>query len=132
MVDRAFWSRLRRIPERGMVAGVCAGFADFFDWNVRLIRVLLVLATVFVFGPITLVGYAVLWYVMERGERGDAGRAGDRSTVSGGGASGGFASKARGDARDRLRRLEQRLIALEECVTSEEFELRREFRKLEA
>ncbi|MCH9829758.1 MAG: PspC domain-containing protein [Gammaproteobacteria bacterium] len=132
MIDREFWSRLRRIPASGMVAGVCAGFADYFDWNVRLIRVLVVLATIFIFGPIAFVGYAVLWYVMERGEHGDAARSNERSTRSSSPAGSGFAAKARGDARERFRRLEQRLVALEECVTSEEFELRREFRKLEA
>ncbi|MEC9358026.1 MAG: PspC domain-containing protein [Pseudomonadota bacterium] len=137
MIDREFWSRLRRIPASGMVAGVCAGFADYFDWNVRLIRVLVVLATIFIFGPIAFVGYAVLWYVMERGEhgdaaRGDAARSNERSTRSSSPTGSGFAAKARGDARERFRRLEQRLVALEECVTSEEFELRREFRKLEA
>lgn len=33
---------LKRIPEKGMVAGVLAGFADYFQFDVTLLRVLFV------------------------------------------------------------------------------------------
>lgn len=32
-------SRLYRDPERGMILGVCAGIAEYFDWPVWLTRI---------------------------------------------------------------------------------------------
>ena len=56
---------LRRIPERGVIAGVCAGIADYFDWNVKLLRAVLVVVFL-VSGAFPLViVYCVLWYVMD-------------------------------------------------------------------
>lgn len=131
--SQGFWSHLRRIPRRGWVGGVCAGFADYFDWNVRLIRALVVAATLFVLGPMAFVAYAVLWYVMEPGRIGDARRS-EAPSGSGGAHANASpnGSAPRTDVRERFCRLEQRLAALEECVTTEEFELRQEFRKLGA
>lgn len=119
---------MRRIPERGVIAGVCAGIAEYFDWNVRLLRAILVVSFVFSgFFPIVVV-YAVLWYVLE--------------PLSSGRSSASFDAPAAPPAptrpasmteiKTRFERLDQRLRNIEECVTDREFELRRELKKLEA
>ena len=138
-------SNFRRYPADGYVGGVCAGIASYLDWNVRLIRALAVLTLIFGGGfPILLV-YGVLWYVMEPDQgpapRNDGGSY-DRYADTGGhyrGASSGSRYESRrsrytpptsGDVKARFTRLEQRLSSMEECVTSNDYELRRELRKL--
>jgi len=121
---------LRRIPEHGVIAGVCAGIAEYFDWNVRLLRAVLVIAFLFSgFFPIVIV-YCVLWYVLDPAEGSapassayaDAPAAPDspgrRPTMT--------------EVHARFTRLDERLREIEECVTDKEFELRRELKKLEA
>ncbi|MBI3310362.1 MAG: PspC domain-containing protein, partial [Serratia liquefaciens] len=39
--------KLYRVPEEGMLKGVCAGLAHYFDVPVRLIRVMVVLSMFF-------------------------------------------------------------------------------------
>ena len=118
---------MRRIPERGVIAGVCAGVAEYFDWNVRLLRAILVVGFIFSgFFPIV-VAYAVLWYVLDPLPEGSAAS---------------FEAPAAREAptrpasmteiKARFERLDQRLQNIEECVTDREFELRRELKKLEA
>lgn len=145
-------SRFRRYPDDGYIGGVCAGVADFLGWNVRLIRALAVLT--FIFGgffPIVLV-YGLLWYVMEetRGKPSllppsddGAYRSRYRGNGGGDGSGGAYADRAYYDAgaprgpmssadlKARFSRLDQRLSSMEDCVTSNDYELRRELRKLE-
>ena len=46
-----------------MVAGVCAGIADYFGWDPTLLRIVYVLATIFTaFAGIII--YIILWIVM--------------------------------------------------------------------
>lgn len=55
---------LVRLPGRGIIAGVCAGIAAFLGWDVTVVRVLYVLASILSAGfPGTLV-YLALWLVM--------------------------------------------------------------------
>lgn len=134
--EGTFFERLRRYPQRGWVAGVCAGLAEFFDWNVKLLRVLFAAGLIFSgFFPIGLI-YLVLWYLMEPAD-GEAPRA---ATADVGDASAKYrsyrdTSSASGpsatDLKVRFTRLEERLRNMEACVTNDEFELRRELRKLE-
>ncbi len=125
------FSGMRRIPERGVIAGVCAGIAEYFDWNVRLLRAILVVVFIFSGAFPILVIYGVLWYVMDP----VSGEGYSRPFVNpaGGGA---YASSERPatmtDLKARFARLEERLGNMEECVTSSEFELRRELKKLES
>ena len=124
---------LRRIPQRGIIAGVCAGIADYFDWNLKLLRAVLVIGfLVSGFFPIVIV-YCVLWYVMDPVE-GDL--PSDRYSGGGGDpyspASGGARRPTMAEVQMRFERLDSRLREIEECVTDKEFELRRELKKLEA
>lgn len=124
--DSGSLSSMRRYPEQGWIAGVCAGVADYFGWSVKLIRVLVILAFVFSgFFPVGVV-YLALWYLMDPAEAG--------ATISPAGSSGGHrnGSVSPATAKARFERLERRLRTIESCVTQEELELRREFKNLEA
>ena len=57
--------QLTRVPNEGMVAGVCAGFARYLGLDPTLVRVLAVVA-LFVGFPAVLVGYLVAWAIMPR------------------------------------------------------------------
>jgi phage shock protein PspC (stress-responsive transcriptional regulator) len=57
--------QLTRVPDEGMVAGVCAGFARYAGLDPTLVRVLAVVA-LFVGFPAVLVGYLVAWAIMPR------------------------------------------------------------------
>ena len=54
--------RLTRSNDR-MIAGVCAGIADYFDWDPTLVRILYVIAT---FGTAFsgIIVYIILWIIM--------------------------------------------------------------------
>ena len=122
---------MRRIPERGVIAGVCAGIAEYFDWNVRLMRAILVVVFIFSGAFPILVIYGVLWYVMDPVSPGAA----SRPFAEPAGAAA-YTSSTRPatmtDLKARFGRLEERLGYMEDCVTTKEFELRRELKKLEA
>lgn len=122
------FSRLLRYPDRGWIAGVCVGLAEYFDWNVKLIRIAFILGLVFSgFFPVGAV-YLVLWYLMdEAGERERGSRTRAAADTAGFGPGSGM-----GDVRSRFARMEQRLRNMEACVSSKDFELRRELKKLES
>ena len=53
-----------------MIAGVCSGIADYFGWDVTLVRILYVLATCFTAfsgGSV----YLILWVIMAERRRGE-------------------------------------------------------------
>ncbi|NGY03427.1 envelope stress response membrane protein PspC [Solimonas terrae] len=131
--DSGSLSSMRRYPEDGWIAGVCAGIADYFGWSVKLIRVLVIIAFVFSgFFPLGVV-YIALWYLMDPA---DAGMTMSATPTRRAGSSPGHSRMEPGvtpdAARARFDRLERRLRQIEACVTQEELELRREFKNLEA
>lgn len=56
-------TRLIRPREGRMIAGVCQGLANNYQWDVVWVRVITVLATVFSSGA-GLIAYIVFWLVM--------------------------------------------------------------------
>ncbi|MDD3322348.1 MAG: PspC domain-containing protein [Paludibacter sp.] len=46
------------------LAGVCAGIAEYFDWDITLVRVIYALLTIFSAGFPGLLLYIVMWIVM--------------------------------------------------------------------
>lgn len=123
--------RFYRYPQRGWVAGVCAGIADWLDINVKWIRVLAILALIFsgVF-PLVLV-YAGLWYAMDEAPEGHATRQ-RRTPVDDTVRDDLPGRKAEtADVEATFLRLERRLRDLEAGVTEPDFKLKREFRDLE-
>ena len=51
-----------------MIGGVCAGIADYFGWDITLVRIIYVLATFFTAFSGGL-GYLILWLVMPEAGR---------------------------------------------------------------
>ena len=51
-----------------MIAGVCAGIAEYFGWEVTLFRVLFVLVSILSVAFPGILVYLVLWVVMPRAD----------------------------------------------------------------
>ncbi len=58
-------SKLTRSNNK-VVAGVCAGIADYLGWEVAIVRLLYVLASVLSVGFPGILVYIILWVVMPR------------------------------------------------------------------
>jgi phage shock protein C len=120
--------RLYRDPARGMIAGVCAGIAEYVGLRPLQIRLLVILGLIFFFVP-TVIFYVALAFVLQP-RPADLYRADDEArfwrhvrTAPNG---------ALSELRDRFRDLEARLVRIEGFVASEEYELRRKFRDIES
>ena len=57
--------KLWRIPQQGMVRGVCAGIANYFDVPVKLVRILVVLFDFLGLALFTLVAYIILSFALD-------------------------------------------------------------------
>ena len=118
-------NRLYRNPRRGVIFGVCAGFAEYFAFDVKVTRVLTVVAAMFAF-PIVCISYLVLGFMLPRKD--DSGSPDHYDPVQ---------RHVRSDPHDmlssvryRFRDLDSRLQRLEKYVTSSRFTLDSEFRRL--
>jgi len=131
------FSRFTRDTDRALLGGVCAGFAEHFGVNLRVTRLLLVIAF-FVAMPLTVIAYIAIVLLipatshgqqfvprcetrrkrrrMSRKERRRAEEEAQRE------ASDAFAQ--------RCRSLDYRLAKIEKYVTSSRYTLDREFRNL--
>ena len=121
------FSRLYRDPERAMLAGVCAGVADFIGLTPVQVRLLVLLGLLFFFVP-TVLAYVALAIVLPvrppglyLGEEEAAFWQGVRMAPE----------KTLQSLSARFASCEQRLADIESLVASEEFELRRKFRDIE-
>ena len=118
--------RFYRNRDRAIIAGVCAGFADYFGFNLKVTRILVVIAF-FMAMPVTLLVYFATVFLVPSAP--DAGRKCDydpefrRALRS-------SPSQTLGDVRRRFQSLDSRLARLERYVTSSRFNLDQEFRKL--
>ncbi|MGQ0620344.1 MAG: PspC domain-containing protein [Panacagrimonas sp.] len=128
MLNNGFWHRLRRYPKAGYIGGVCAGVGHYLDWNTRLIRVLVLVVFFFGGGFPMLLAYLVLWYLMES----DPGQPRSSSGAGNGASDASPKVPSAADLRSRFTRMEDRLRNMEACVSSRDYELRRELRKLES
>lgn len=111
--------KLWRMPQKGMMRGVCAGIADYLDVPVKLVRILVVLSIFFGLAFFTVVAYIVLSFVLD--PMPDNLAAGKPQPTSG----------ELLDTVDReLAAGEKRLREMERYVTSDTFTLRSRFRQL--
>lgn len=55
--------RLKRSSDK-MIAGVCAGIAEYLGWEVSIVRIAYVLLSIFSAGFPGLLVYIILWFVM--------------------------------------------------------------------
>ena len=118
--------RVYRDTERGWLAGVCAGIADYLETEPGLVRLATVLCLIFFFVP-TLVAYAAFAVVLKpkpavlfASPEEEAFWRGLRAEPAG----------MLHGLRERYRKLERRLGRAETLVASDEFELRRGFRDI--
>ncbi len=131
-----FLSEMQRYPRDGWIAGVCRGIADYFDWKVQWVRVIVVaIALLTTAWPVLLV-YGVLWYVMEEGELSNPSRPKwsdmplAAARAAGTTASTETASSSMRDIKERFMRLDERLRKLEDAALNKDDALRREIDKL--
>lgn len=99
----------------GKIAGVCAGVANLTGWDVTIVRVGLVLLTLTIAFPWSLIAYAV------------AAIAGRKKRA---GAPASLRSPSREETRERVRNLDLRMQAIETYVTSSNSQLAREIEEL--
>jgi phage shock protein C len=118
--------RLWRNTDRGMLAGVCAGIADYVGVEPIVVRVVVVLGLVFFFPP-TIVAYVVLAVVLRPKPPALYASRDEEAFWRGVGT-------APADTLHSLKRkladLEARLGQMESQVASGDFELHRKFRDL--
>ncbi len=118
--------RFYRDTDRGCIAGVCAGVADYFGFNLSAVRCITVVGCIFF--PITIFCYIALALLVPKKPSNlyrskneekfwRSVRRSPQATFS--------------DARYKMRDLEAKLRRMERYVTSRRFKLDREFRDLE-
>jgi phage shock protein C len=103
----------------GKIAGVCAGFANMTGMDVTIVRIGLVLLTITIAFPWSLIAYGVAAFAGQP-KRG-ASSASSRSTPR---------SVSREETRERVRNLDLRMQAIETYVTSSNSQLAREIEEL--
>ncbi|MTD39608.1 envelope stress response membrane protein PspC [Erwinia sp. CPCC 100877] len=109
--------KLWRIPQRGMLKGVCAGIAQYLDVPVKLVRLIVILSMLFGLFFFTVVAYVILTFALDPMPE-DA----DRQEVSSG--------HILNEVDAELAEGEQRLRAMERYITSDAYTLRSRFRQL--
>lgn len=123
---------LYRIPQSGKIAGVCAGIADYFNFETWLVRV--VAASIFLLGGsgIVLFIYVLLWMILdikpgsEKSQSLNKGIEVKKKVWQ----SGEPAKMALRDVNSKFRALEVRLQNLERHVTSDDFDLKNQINNL--
>lgn len=112
-------NKLYRIPDEGMISGVCAGIARYLGLPVLLVRIMAVLALFFGFFFITTIVYFAMAFVLDSAPVEEA------------------SLHSRVPARQRMKQVEldlaaseQRLRELERYLTSETFQVESRFRRL--
>jgi len=125
--------RFYRRTDRAVLGGVCAGFAEYFGFNLRVTRLLAVIAF-FVAMPAAIITYLVIVFLVPADSSRPAKRADrkrGRRTRSAPSVPSPTASDVRvSDVRRRCQLLDKRMAHLEKYVTSSRYNLDREFRNL--
>jgi phage shock protein C len=119
--------RFYRDRRNGKIAGVCAGLADYFGFDVTITRLLAIIA-LFAAPPVTLLLYFGLVVLVPATDLAGEGSRPERRA---------FRQELRSapaatvtDVKRSLLRLDTRLARLERYVTSTQFELDRKIRNL--
>ena len=120
--------RLYRDRENGMIAGVCAGIADYFGFDVTITRIIVVIG-LFLFLPTTLIAYFVLALLLPTRPR-ESARFRDEATATLQRSVRSAPHATLDTIRHRFREIDGRLQRLEKYLTSKRFELDREFESL--
>ncbi|BFI53551.1 envelope stress response membrane protein PspC [Yersinia pseudotuberculosis] len=111
--------KLYRVPEEGMIKGVCAGLAHYFDIPVRLVRVIMVLSLFFGLFVFTVAAYIILAFMLEPVSAASVTNDNDVTP-----------SQLLDQLQHELAQGEQQLRQVERYVTSDTFGVRSRFRQL--
>lgn len=113
-----------RRSDKALLGGVCAGAAEYFGANLKVVRILVVIS--FLVMPATILAYVAAVVLLpataqkhakkSRADNRRAKHAAHRQTVA--------------DVNRRFKSLSRRLARLEETITSSRYQLDREFRNL--
>lgn len=118
--------KLYRNRAKGMVGGVCAGLADYFEVDRKLVRILFVVA-LFMTMQVALIAYIIAYFALDNDPNslmGEDGRLKSRFDSS-------YERKSvLNSVQDRFETVEQRIRRLEAYVTSKRFQLRDEIDRL--
>lgn len=129
---------LLRDDRNGKIAGVCAGIADYFGWELWLVRVVVLASVLLGFGGILPVLYLVGWIVLEKKSVAEK-RSGESITPAVERPvevktrvwqRGEAPPRALNHLKQQFDSIEYRLRDMETYVTSSKFQLNREFNKL--
>ncbi|SFU58765.1 envelope stress response membrane protein PspC [Xenorhabdus koppenhoeferi] len=120
-MSNTYSRKLYRLPEQGMIKGVCAGLANYFDVPVPLIRTITVLSLFFGLFGITVLAYIILTFVMDPAP---AGYSAEEVNI------GPSAQNMLDDIDYQLRAGEARLRQMERYITSDTYNVRSRFRQL--
>ncbi len=130
---------LFRDDEHGKIAGVCAGVADYFGWEIWLVRIVTISAAFLGAGGLVFVLYLAAWVVLEKKSKAQPVKAEPTSSN--------YTSKPvelktrvwqRGESpkqalqhlNHQFNSMELRVRDIERHVTSNHFQLNREFNNL--
>ncbi|MBF0107419.1 MAG: envelope stress response membrane protein PspC [Deltaproteobacteria bacterium] len=117
--------RLYKNPQRGFIAGVCAGLADYFDISLAMVRIIFVLGF-FISAPVFLFGYLILALALKR--RPSAVFVNNEEETFWRSVS--FTPRDTFvDLRHKIRTMEAKLRRMEDHVTSSEFELESRYKR---
>ena len=140
--DRRFY----RSADRALLGGVCAGVADYFGFNLRVLRLMAVIAFIFAM-PFATIAYiaAVLLIPAKSSGNGSYRRRATKSHSRARSCNRRERRKARKEARrrqdagpseaaikvrEKCDALDQRIVELEKIITSSSYQLDREIRNL--
>jgi len=118
--------RFYRNADRAMVAGVCAGIADYFGFNLRATRFLAFLSLLMAMPVTLLIYFAIVFLVPSASDAARQSRV-DREFRQ---ALRSSPVQTLGDVKRRYQSLDSRLARLERYVTSPKFDLDQEIRNL--
>jgi phage shock protein C len=122
--------RLYRSRREGVIAGVCAGLASYFNIDVVIVRIGAILGVIFTpLSPFIIVGYIVAAFVMPQRPDQDRAPTQEESQFWRGVSRRPEATFS--NLKYRFRDLDSRLQDIERVVTSDEWKLRRDFREIE-
>lgn len=118
--------------ENAKIWGVCAGIADHFGWDVTIVRIAWIIATIFG-TPVMIVAYVLAGWLVDPkppGYRDDTRYADARAEIDEARRTPYARTWQFTDVKSRFDRVEERLRTIEQVVTSREFQMDRELRGL--
>jgi phage shock protein C len=142
-IRTGFLSEMQRYPRDGWLAGVCRGIADYFDWKVQWVRVIVIAIALLTTAWPVIIVYGVLWYVMDEADLSHGNRpkwsdmplaaaraAGTANAQTAAAQTATDTSSTMRDIKERFTRLDERLRKLEDAALNKDDALRREIDKL--